>query len=262
MYVEPGDDNITYGLKPSPTFSLTINSLGFHNYEVLVTCLCVPSEGKVHDWQLKTFTSIMNAYNDMRSAFDEAIREAKLRASDTTAYQPNPLTNAASEQTELKKGCVSLLTGQRFDLFDAVRRNIAPYGYPEIDFTEAKAEGEYVSFFEQSFEWNNMVYVFYPYFWGKKDNWVTIAQLTDNDPLFGQFLRAGAARVQVPVRVGFEDAILTYLSTGELWAGEGALVNSDEGDPDPLHLSIVDELKNQTGNNNIEGKGTLSVTKN
>jgi hypothetical protein len=107
-----------------------------------------------------------------------------------------------------------------------------------------------------------MVYVFYPYFWGKKDDWVTVSQLADTDPLFAQFLRAGAARVQVPVRVGFHDAMLTYLSTGELWAGEGSLVNSDNGDADPLQLSIVAELKSQTGNNNIEGVGTLTVAKN
>jgi hypothetical protein len=107
-----------------------------------------------------------------------------------------------------------------------------------------------------------MVYVFYPYFWGKKSDWVTVAQLTDVDPLFAQFLRAGAARVQVPVRVGFEEAMLTYLSTGELWAGEGSLGNSENGDADPLHLSIIAELKSQTDNNNVEGVGTLTVTKN
>ncbi len=36
------------------------------------------------------------------------------------------------------------MTAQRFDLFDAVTDNIAPYGYPEIDFAEAKAEGDYI----------------------------------------------------------------------------------------------------------------------
>jgi hypothetical protein len=262
LYKEPADDNIMYSLEPASTLAVTINSLGFHNYEILVTCFCTLSQEKLHDWQLKTFASIMNAYNDLKSAYDQAIQEAKLRASDTTVYPPNPLNNAVTEQTELKKGCISLLTGQRFDLFDAVGRNVAPYGYPEIDFAEAKAEGDYISFFEQSFEWNNMVYIFYPYFWGEKDNWVTIAQLTDNDPVFGQFLRAGSARVQVPVRVGFEEAILTYLSICESWAGEGTLVNSQDGHANPLHLSIIDELKSQTGNNNIDGVGTISVTKN
>ncbi len=30
-----------------------------------------------------------------------------------------------------------MLTGQRFDLFDAMNRNVAPLGFPEIDFEEA-----------------------------------------------------------------------------------------------------------------------------
>ena len=139
---------------------------------------------------------------------------------------------------------------------------VAPFGYPEMDFAEAKAEGAYIQMFEQSFEWNNVTYIFYPYFWGKKDEWPTISQLSDDDPLFTRFLRAGAARVQVPVRLGFENGILTYLSTGELWAGEGTLVNSDADSPDVLHLSIVDELKSQQGDNNVDGPGTVSVMKN
>jgi hypothetical protein len=263
-YVEPVDDNHLFflHLQPTPRLTVTLNSVGFHNYEVLANVFCTLSAEKLQEWQLKTFASIMNAYNDLKRAFDQAIQEARLQATDNTVSGTNPETNRVTEQTELKKGCISLLTGQRFDLFDAVGRNAAPFGYPEIDFAEAKAEGAYIQRFEQSFEWNNMVYIFYPYFWGKKDAWVTVAQLTDRDPLFGQFLQAGAARVQVPVRLGFEAAMLTYLATGELWAGEGTLVNSDSGDPDPLHLSIIDELKSQNDNNNVEGVGTLSVTKN
>jgi hypothetical protein len=65
-----------------------------------------------------------------------------------------------------------------------------------------------------------------------------------------------------PPRLGFEQGILTYLSTGELWNGEGTLVNSDGDSPDPLHLSVVDELKSQTGDNNVDGVGTINVSKN
>jgi hypothetical protein len=204
----------------------------------------------------------MNAYNDLKSAFDQAMREARLQAADGTIGGTNPANNRITEQTELKKGCISLLTGQRFELFDAVNRNVAPFGYPEIDFAEAKAEGAYIQVFEQSFEWNNMVYLFYPYFWARKDDWIGLAQLTDVDPLFAQFLRAGAARVQVPVRVGFEDVVLSNRSTGALWTGEGTVINGEDGEPDPLHLSFIEELKSLTGNNNAEGVGTLSVTKN
>ena len=263
-FIEPPDDHVLFdlGKRRTPTVSVSFNTIGFHNWEALAVVFCLRSDEKYQEWQLKTFNSIMNAYNDLKSRFDEAVAEARVQArSNAVSLGTDPLTNRETEQTELKKGCIELLTGQRFDLFDAVRRNVAPFGFPEIDFAEAKAEGAYIQVFEQSFEWNNMTYIFYPYFWGKKDEWPTIAQLSDDDPLFTHFLRAGAARVQVPVRLGFEQRMLTYLSTGELWAGDGALVNADADSPDVLHLSIVDELKSQSGDNNVDGPGTVSVTK-
>lgn len=262
-YVEPVDDRgspFLLRLHPTSTLTVTVNSLGFYNYEVLVTVLCTLSPEKFQAWQLKTFNSIMNAYLDQKSRFDQAVAEAKLQARDTTLGGTNPLRNREIEQTELKKGCISLLTGQRFELFDAVGRNVAPFGYPEIDFAEAKAEGPYLQAFEQGLEWNNMTYLFYPYFWGSKQDWPILAQLTDDDPLFGRFLSAGAARVQVPVRLGFEAGMLTYLATGELWSGDGTLVNSDGNMPDQLHLSVLDELRSQLGDNTVQGPGTISVS--
>ncbi|WP_117208886.1 hypothetical protein [Allorhizocola rhizosphaerae] len=262
-YIEPDNDGGIFPLKllPTSTVTVTVNSVGFHNWEVLALVFCTLSLEKFQEWQFKTFTSVMNAYRDEKSRFDQAVAEARLQADRGVVGGINPVFNREIEQTELKKGCVALLTGQRFDLFDAVARNVAPFGYPEIDFAEAKAEGAYIQAFEQSFEWNNMTYLFYPYFWGRKDDWPELATLTDDDPLFLRFLRAGAARVQVPVRLGFEQAVLTYLSTGELWGADGAVINADADSPDPVHLSIVDELKSQLGNNNVEGVGTLNVTR-
>jgi hypothetical protein len=261
-YVEPVDDLAAYTLhlQPTATLPISLNAVGFHNYEIIATVTCTLSLEKYQEWQLKTFNSIMAAYEDLKSSYDTAIEEAELQASDDAVTGSNPEVNRTTEQTELKRACISLLTGQRFELFDAMRRNIAPYGYPELDFGDARAEGTYIKAFEQSFEWNNLVYVLYPYFWGSKADWVTIAQLTDGDPQFAQFLQAGAARVQVPVRPGFENGILAYLSTGELWAGAGPVINGEGGGPDPQSFSIIDELKSQTGNNNVEGVGTLSVT--
>ncbi len=59
---------------------------------------------------------------------------------------------------------------------------------------------------------------------------------------FRDFLRAGAARVIVPVHPSYSETVLHYLDTNEIWNG---------GDPptleDPLYISIVDELKSETG---------------
>ncbi|HZM76373.1 MAG TPA: hypothetical protein VFC19_11630 [Candidatus Limnocylindrales bacterium] len=263
-YIEPVDDGGVFPLKvqPTPEVTVTVNSVGFHNWEVMALVFCTLSETKFQEWQFKTFTSVMNAFQEQKSRFDQAVAEARLQRNTGVIAGINPAINRETEQTELKKGCVSLLTGQRFDLFDAVAANVAPFGYPEIDFEEARAEGRFIQAFEQGFEWNNMTYLFYPYFWGRKQDWPQVATLNDDDPLFVRFLRAGAARVQVPVRIGFEQAVLTYLSTGQVWGADGTVVNADADSPDQVHLSILEELKSQLGNNNVEGVGTLNVQHN
>ncbi len=233
----------------------------YENLSVVANICCILTLGRYQAWQIKTFNSIMNAYNDLKSRFDNAIATARIQAADNLISGTNPQINRETEKGELKKGCISLLTAQSFDAFDSMKRNAAPYGYPEIAFADAEAEGRYIQFFENAFEWTNMLYIFYPYFWGKKEDWVTISQITDDDPLYTRFLQAGAARVQVPVRPGFENSMLHYMAGAGIWYGEGTLVNCQEGTPDCLHLSILTELKEQLGNQNIEGKGRLMVTK-
>ncbi|MBL0125862.1 MAG: hypothetical protein IPP83_00060 [Flavobacteriales bacterium] len=144
---------------------------------------------------------------------------------------------------ELKKHCIEFISGQRFESFDAMRNNVAPHGYPEFSFTEATAEGKYIQFFEQAFEWDQMTYLFYPYFWARKKEWVNILHRDENDPLFMNFLQAGAARVLVPVRNTYVKAVLHYLNTGgEIWNGEDVPAPDD-----PLYVSIIDEIMEADG---------------
>jgi hypothetical protein len=55
--------------------------------------------------------------------------------------------------------------------------------------------------------------------------------------------------------------MLHFLNGDGIWYGEDTLVNSEDGQLDPLYVSILDELKEQLGNQNIEGTGWLNVTK-
>jgi hypothetical protein len=103
----------------------------------------------------------MNAYNDQKSRYDDAIATARIQAGDAQISGTNPSMNRESEKTELKKGCIVLLTAQNFDTFDAMRRNVAPHGYPEIAFADAQAEGRYIQFFENAFEWRNITHDFF-----------------------------------------------------------------------------------------------------
>lgn len=235
------------------------------NYEsisIVVNIACVLTDEKFQEWQIKTFNSIMNAYNDQQSRYNNAIQTARLQASDSLISGSNPAINRETEKIELKKGCITLLTQQNYELFDAMKRNAAPFGYPEVAFADAEAEGRFIQFFENAFEWTNMLYIFYPYFWGSKADWATISQIEDDDPVFTRFLQAGSARVQVPVRPGFDTSVGMFLAGLGIWKNDRTLVNSQDGQLDPLFLSVLDELKEQLGNQDIEGVGKLDVTHN
>jgi hypothetical protein len=152
----------------------------------------------------------------------------------------NPAVNREIERRELKRACISVLTDQQFDQFGAI--DIAADGIPQPSVSEITLEGPYIRFFEQAFEWQNMTYVYYPLFWGRRSTWVERFNFEDVDPLFGQFLRAGAARVVVPVRPGFELAIDHFMATGDVWeGGEQPAISSD------LYVPIIDELSEQLG---------------
>lgn len=269
------DDKRITGDDPPDTSSYNVSTGNWKNiavavnvvnkalYAVVVNVFCLLTKEKYEEWQIQTYNAIMNAYQRLKSNYDNAIAAAKIRAGYTQIQGTNPLENRESEKVELKRACISLLTGQRFDLFNSMNSNVGRLGFPEIDFDEAKQEGPYIQFFENAIEWNNISYIFYPYFWGNKNQWLSVSNINDPDPLYTSFLKAGAARVQVPVRPGrFNDAIMYYLTTGQIWNGEGRIVNIIDDTPDPLYVSVIEELKNQLGNNNIEGDGTITVTKN
>lgn len=103
---------------------------------------------------------------------------------------------------------VSLAPGGTEDA--AVNGILNESGYPEIQFAEAIKEGNIAKFFEQAFDWQHMAYIFYPTHYGRKNNWLTIESLKDNDPVFQNFLKAGMARVVVPATIGFEPLLQYY----------------------------------------------------
>ena len=207
-------------------------------YSINIEILCKLSDRGFEAWQIQTYNSIINAYNTQKAEYDFQVSSLE---SGITISGQNPLLNRKTEQTELKKWGLKLLTLQRFNGFNAMKR--AKNGHPEIDFKEAFQESKFVKFFEQSIEWHNMTYLFYPYFWSPKQRWSITKQLSDTDSKFTDFLQAGYARVVVPVHPKFTEAILHYLNTGEIWAGEELPAIDDE-----LYLSIIDEIKEAEDN--------------
>lgn len=255
--LDPKDaDNEVYYTSGSVPVSITTYDVAALAININGICLC--TNENYEKWQLETFDKIYTAYHALQTAYDQKVKEAEANESFEVQGR-NPLMNREIQKNELKKLCITMMTGQHFKGFNAMTDPPSkPKKHPEVDIYEALREGPIVQFFEQAFEWEQMTYIYYPYFWGRKKNWVEVSKISDPDPLFMQFLNAGYARVVVPVPLAYKDAVLSLLQSTntdlsekvkEIW--ERPTIN------DPLYVSIEHEIRNQTDDlagANPEGK--------
>ncbi len=210
-----------------------IHMLQIAAYTATVEVHCERTPRHFEEWQIKTYEKIVAAYRAMVA--EKENRATAAAPLGVTITGQNPRLNREVEKTELKKNCVTILSNQYYGSFNAMSGTP-----PEINVPESLAEGQYIQFFEQAFEWEQLTYLFYPYFWGRKGQWPVMMNGSDPDPLFDQFLKAGAARVLVPVHPLYNDAVLYYLTTGRIWSGgESPRIG------DPLFLALYEELRDQ-----------------
>ena len=223
--------------------------------------LCEVTPTKIQKWQMETFKAIMTAYQLLKEDFDDAMQGLQL-GSVESLQGGNPLLNREVEKKELKKYSISLLTGQQYESFNAMEYDYQT-GIPQINLADAAEEGKYVRYFEQAMEWINMTYIFYPYFWGRKDHWAETVTLQNSDPLFEQFLKAGYSRVWVPVRPGFESSLINFIECGgEPWNERDAPLPGQTYNAVTPSVALIDEIKEQLGVNFEFRPGTIVVKMN
>lgn len=217
--------------------SIAYSLMAIWSYTLGADLYCELTTEGYEKWKLETYDSIMQAYLDQKAAYDEQLRAREIQEGIRILGR-NPLENRRIERDELRKLVLWLITGGI-----GMGENVFyPLDEPIVDIARACPWGKYVQFFENAFEWQNLMYVLYPYFWGRHARWVNALHLTDPDPEFAAFLKAGAARVQVPVRPGFEKAIAYYCQTGLIWNGEDPPLLDDE-----LYVPIVQEITENLG---------------
>ena len=232
-----------YEVSTDSKLGLSIIAWETNSYAVEASIVVKRTREEYARWQLATYKKIRAAYEDAVRVYEqkvEALRsQAEAASNKSLPFGAPPAENKRTILMELKKHCISIITRQRYDAFNATKDGDPPY----FDFHEAAAEGCFIRFFEQAFEWDQLQYVFYPYFWSRKETWIDRFMRQDVDPEFLEFIRAGAARVVVPLRPGFEVAVAHFLETGKLWGGEGAPPQINN----PTYVSIVDEIRERTG---------------
>ncbi len=219
-----------------------------YNVNLQIKCKC--KNRAYREWQLETHTKIMQAYLARKSEYEEKLAAHAIQEGVEITGR-NPGLNRKFEKNELKKICISLISQQYFDDFNAIEEGT--HGMPQVNRERAEIEGPYIRFFEHAFEWENLAFALYPYFWGRKAEsdgaeetavnlWKERLRFQDADPAYVDFVTAGAARVVVPVRRGFENAVDHFRLTGEIWEG-GEL----PGITDDTYLPMVDEMRERLG---------------
>jgi hypothetical protein len=242
----PNDDVLHDDTLEAVDTTLPISVFGSDGaaFNLVVTCM-LTEEAKAA-WRQRTYDQIVNRYQQLVQDYEDQLAAQGFLNRDTGKLGRHPEQNRLTERLEVKKAALTVLEGRELTGLDQVRDPASPNeaALPAPDVTNPAFEDDMarVRFLEQAFEWENLSYTLYPYFWGRVTEWRHRLALVEDDPMFENFLRAGAARVVLAIRPGFENDVFYYLATGLLWSGADLPVIGD-----PRYLPIVDELRQQAG---------------
>ncbi|WP_185097277.1 hypothetical protein [Chryseobacterium glaciei] len=237
--------NITFNRNYSKKVGVSIETADSAGVVFSVSLECKLDNEVRTQWQQETFNSIITAYEEALVEYNNKLSEEQNKA--VVIKDSNPNFYRQIENIVLRKNCISYMADRATD---------STHGYGLTGLTQGSTFTDYetnltskldkytafVKFMEQAFEWENLSYYLYPYYWANKQNWTELYQAENTDPLFRSFLQSGMARVVATVRPGFEDVVQFYLATGKIWNGGEVPVIGDE-----LYLSIVDEMKEPKG---------------
>jgi hypothetical protein len=208
------------------------------SWAIWVHFTCRATSAFMDDWRLKAWEAMRDGHAQMQREYEEKIAAASVQQGIEITGR-NPLANERIIRDEVQRQCISAFTNKS----PAGNNGVSgTSGNVTVDWEKAYKKGLYTRFMQQAFEWENVSYIFYPFFWARKSRWLELFNIEDTDPDFQTFLQSGMARVVVPVRLGFEQHVEHFRRTGAIWSG---------GQPptigDPAFLSVAAEIKAQTG---------------
>lgn len=242
------------GLNICKTLGISLSSWRTKVYGLELSLKCALDSNVLKQWQQEAFNAIITAYEEKLAEYNEKRKE--FESQEQEIVKTNPGFYRKIENMVLRKNCISYMMDRTpGSLFQYGREGM--YLFDDFMNLEVNTNSDldtyasFVKFMEQAFEWENISYNFYPYYWGNKYDWGKLYNTTEGDSLFHSFLQSGMARVIAPVRPGFEDAVQFYMATGLIWNGGQVPVIGD-----PLFMSIVDELKEIKGE--PEGKAWIT----
>jgi hypothetical protein len=196
-------------------------------YLINLEITCLPSAELVARWQMEVLSELRAAHERRRAAVVEERARAEM-SRVTLPVATNPIRNREIMIAEIKRLSIEMLSDQR--LYGRGGMEYPnPTDAPILNRAAARESAAEIQFIEQTFEWSNLSYAFYPTYWTVESRWPGLLIIEENDPEFAAFLRAGSVRVIIPVRPGFEHQALLFVEYGLIWGGGAAPGPEDEG---------------------------------
>ncbi len=211
----------------------TRHALGFF-VDLRITCRPLPET--IMKWRISTYDLIVSDYYNIKRQHEDEIAARSIRDGVIISGDA-PARNKEIIRDELKKLVIEMLTAEEFKGRNALNTTNPP---PHVNLANAAKFSAEIQFLEQAFEWENLTYVLYPYYWASDTRWTELADITGADPDFAQFVRSGSARVVVPARPGFEEQVNLYTECGIIWGGGPVPAPGDMN-----YISVAEEIKAQ-----------------
>lgn len=224
-------------------------------------------------WQQSVFQPIKDKYDSLAASYRDAVAAAEAAAAAKSAeyYEAwaklereliesdkvrHPFFNAEILRTELKRSVIYLMC-QDFEADGAMIRKAEPCGLPEIDRGRAEALGYDWYFWDRLIDWKLMAYAFFDYFWNPMCDWPLRFDPDEPDGMFKAFLRAGYARVLVPVSPAMQQDFLWYVKTHQKW---GPSRHPPRDPSDPRWRNVVYEMQHANQSAMTPREGRIEVT--
>lgn len=198
-------------------------------------------------WQVKAFSSLRDAAYAKFSEVQETIRQRRADAARQIEAAADPQELRRMEREEIQRLTLAWLV-PGFPGSSAIPSGpTEPQGLSDASWQQALEFGEYIKFVHSAIDWARLSYFLYPYFWS--DRQIDRLYLRHPDADHRDFLRAGAARVVVPIVPGSEEALTTFIDGGRV----GRLPNGHRFGPLVAAVKQAHELFGADGNGTWHG---------
>lgn len=232
-----------------PSVAIAVNADNYTSLAGSITLNLHLAPSAREQWALVAYGRVAERFEQLRREYATAVIQASANQPREAVSLPegSRLWLQQIVRAELQRSAIDAMRNAPVD-YDLV----ADYPYanadgslgsqPVADLEALRTHQPEIRFLQQAFEWEHLAWVLYPYFWGRRSEWARTVVTAHPDPDFTAFLNAGAARLQIPVRPGFESLVKHFMETGEVYEGEGLPHMGDPG-----YVSFIDEQLSTLG---------------